>query len=267
MHKFPHRLLIRPQKWKKKEKKYLQYAHRIIVLSDHFKNQLAERYPSLDKSKFVVFPNIPNLSKLLSYPIDMQILKDKKHDDDFVLFYFGLISKRRGLNVVFDAIQQLVKSNPSLKLLLVGPIDKNERADFMVRINSEELKKHILYYEWMDISHLPSLISVSDLCLSPIEKNEHHESGVANKVYQYMVFGKALLVSDCKPQADLVASSGAGMVHKWDDSKDLAQKIEAVYSDKDQLIGMGVNARRSIFKLIKDSPYAKDLLAIYEPKN
>ena len=41
---------------------YLGYADRIIVLSEEFRDLLSLKYPGLNEEKFVVFPNVPDLS-------------------------------------------------------------------------------------------------------------------------------------------------------------------------------------------------------------
>ena len=50
--------------WRKKEKEYLGYANRIIVLSTDFRDLLKIRYPDLPEESFMVLPNVPDLSRL-----------------------------------------------------------------------------------------------------------------------------------------------------------------------------------------------------------
>jgi len=110
-------------------------------------------------------------------------------------------------------------------LLLIGPVDKIEKEMFFEAISSPEIKNSIIHYEWKDISLLPSFISVSDICLSPIVKNDQHESGVANKIFQYMLFERPLIVSNCKPQSIIVEEEQCGVVFNSEDSVDLSEKI------------------------------------------
>ncbi|MDZ7764217.1 MAG: hypothetical protein U5K00_07280 [Melioribacteraceae bacterium] len=41
-----------------------------------------------------------------------------------LLFYFGVIAKRRGIFTLFDAMNKLVDNYPQIKLLLIGPVDE-----------------------------------------------------------------------------------------------------------------------------------------------
>src|SRR5450759_401352 len=55
--------ISRPEDWKKKEREYLGYADRIVVLSTDFRDTLLERYPELGSENLVVLPNVPDLSQ------------------------------------------------------------------------------------------------------------------------------------------------------------------------------------------------------------
>jgi len=262
MNKFPSNLIIRPNRWKTKEKKYLSYADRIVVLSEWFKEKLVFKYSFLNESHFAIYPNIPNIKEMLSFNIIDNIID--KNSSDFILFYFGGISKRRGIFLIFDSLKILIKTHPNIKFLLIGPIDKNEKAEFMSIIKGSELKNNIIFYEWKDIKLLPSYIKASDICLSPIEKNDQHESGIANKVYQYMLLERPVLVSDCKPQADLVSSENAGFVHKWDDKNDFINKVMALYNDNELRRKMGENGKQAIVDRYSSDIYGENILNAYK---
>ena len=60
---FIRRLISQPQGWKKKEREYLGYADRIIVLSNDFRDSLLDQYPELGAEIFAVIPNVPDLSQ------------------------------------------------------------------------------------------------------------------------------------------------------------------------------------------------------------
>ncbi|MDA3952631.1 MAG: glycosyltransferase family 4 protein [Bacteroidales bacterium] len=260
MYQFPLRYLIRPAKWKKNEGKYLSYPKNIIVLSETFRNDLLIKYSFLKKDQFAIYPNVPDLKEFNNYTIDKNIL-DKA--DDFLLFYFGVISERRGIYTVIEALKKLHKSYNKIKLLLIGPVDKIEKKLFNETISNPEINDRIIHYSWKDISLLPSYISVSDICLSPIVKNAQHESGVANKIFQYMLFEKGLIVSDCKPQAKIINDENCGLVFKSGDSIDLAEKIEILYKNKRLRKEMGIKGKIAVEEKYNIQIAGKNLLNLY----
>lgn len=243
--RFPSRLIVKPDRWEKKEKKYLSYADRIIVLSTTFRNHLLAKYPCTDPARIKVYPNVPDTGRMLSYSIDRNILPpyDRK-----IIFYFGVISQRRGILTTIEAAGKLLGENQSIHLLLVGPIDKAEKGSFNKLFSGKKISEHLTYYPWRDISEFPSFVHASAVCISPILKNPQHESGVANKLFQYMLFGKPVLVSDCEPQVEIVRKTGCGLVFKSGDPFDMAEKLSELINDNDKCITMGNKGKRAVME-------------------
>ena len=261
MYQFPYTYLIRPQKWEGLEKKYLEYPKNIVVLSESFRDDLQLKYPFLKKKTFAVYPNVPDLEAFRNYKIDPLIYPK---NSAFLLFYFGVISQRRGVFTVIDALEKLIKEILSIKLLLIGPVDKAEKDKFLKTINTPKLKKHITWFSWKDISLLSSYIHCSNVCLSPIVKNDQHESGVANKVFQYMLFERPIIVSDCKPQAKIVTEEQCGLVFKSEDADDLAQKVITLYQNKEMRIKMGENGKKAVEATYNTKNFGKNLVNLYD---
>ncbi len=258
--KFPYYLLSRPQAWLKKELKYLEFASRIVVLSNSFKASLTNHYPTLNPNNIFVYPNVPDVSQMLSFPIKPDIFPK---GDRFVLFYFGGISKRRGIYTCFDAIKILSDKIPSIHLLLIGPVDGHEQATFDKYINDPVLKERVTHYQWKDISEFPSYTIASDVCLSPIYKNDQHDSGVANKVFQYMLFEKPIIVSDCLPQEEIVKNNSCGLAFKSYQASDLAEKIIQIYNDPIGSKEMGRNGKKAVLEKYNLEICGKELEEMY----
>ncbi|NVO08368.1 MAG: glycosyltransferase family 4 protein [Bacteroidales bacterium] len=259
--KFPYNLLSRPKAWQRKEQKYLSYASKIIVLSNSFKLALTNRYPTINPSNLFVYPNVPDVKQMLSFPIKLDIFPKK---DRFVLFYFGGISERRGIFTCFEAIKILANEIPSIHLLLIGPIDGHEQVTFDRYMNNPIIKERVTHYKWKDISDFSSYTIASDICLSPIFKNEQHESGVANKVFQYMLFGKPLIVSNCAPQIDIVEGRRCGVVFRSNESDDLAAKIKYLYSNPQVCAEMGERGRETVLEKYNLEVCGKQLELLYK---
>ncbi|HOP04317.1 MAG TPA: glycosyltransferase family 4 protein [Tenuifilaceae bacterium] len=258
--RFFNRLVSRPKAWKKKEKKYLGYASKIIVLSNAFKNDLLKRYPILHAENITVYPNVPDVDQMLSFPINPEIFEK---NDKFLLFYFGGISKRRGIFTCFEAIKLLGDKIPNIHLLLIGPVDGHEKIDFENYLNDTSLSGKITHFPWKDISEFPSFTAVSDICLSPIFKNEQHESGVANKIFQYMLFSKPLIVSDCIPQIEIVENSKCGLVFKSNDANDLAEKVMLLQQNPELRSEMGENGRKAVLEKYNVTFYGMHLKQMF----
>lgn len=258
--RYPHRLLTRPLAWKRKEQEYLTYANKLIVLSNSFKDTLVNRYQNFNPDNIFIYPNVPDVPQMLSYPIKPDIFPK---NDRFILFYFGGIGERRGIITCFEAIKILSEEIPSIHLLLIGPVDGQEQRDFDHYLNEPVLREKVTHYQWKDLSDFPSYTYSSDICLSPIFKDDQHESGVANKVFQYMLFGKPLIVSDCAPQIEIVEGSNCGIVFNNKDADDLAAKIKFLYYNPELRNEMGENGRNAVLEKYNLEVCGKELKLLY----
>ena len=110
---------------------------------------------------------MPNINFLNSFPLKKDVLPEI-NNTDFVLFYFGVIGKRRGIFTCLDAIPEIKRAIPSIKLVLTGRVDKADKSEFNNHINDQNKKDNIIFTGWQDISLLPSFLSKTDVCLCPI---------------------------------------------------------------------------------------------------
>ena len=250
------KLLAKPHKWAKKEQSLLKYATKIIVLSENFKQDLLKKYNNLQSSNVTVFSNVPDLQEFKNYEINSNILEK---EDKFILFYFGVISERRGILTCIEALKILNKQYPQIYLLLIGPVDKAESKIFQNALSY----KNIIHYKWKDISTFPSYASISDVCLSPLIKNEQHESGLANKIFQYALFKKPLIVSDCKPQKEFVEDNNCGLVFKSNDCNDLVNKITLLLNNPHQGNELGKNGVKAVENSYNLNIFKTTLLSAY----
>jgi len=257
------KLLVSPERWERLEAKFLPKFTSIILLSDQFRTLLSKKYPELEK-KFFVYPNYPNVEHLLSFEVDNNIL-DKK--DNFIIFYFGGIAVRRGIFTLLDSLKILMKKSKSYKVLLIGPVDNADKPKLDTYLFNPELKNHIIQYNWKDISYLPSYINISDICVSPLIKNKQHESGIANKVFQYMLFKKPIIVSNCTPQQKVVEDVNCGLVFESENPNDLAEKIETLYKNPDLGKQMGNSGNKAVLEKYNFKAASKNLVELYNHLN
>ncbi|MDZ7778279.1 MAG: glycosyltransferase [Bacteroidales bacterium] len=234
----------------------------MVLLSENFKNQLLQKYPALAKEKMVIYSNVPDVEALQSYPADKDILPEK--GDSKVLFYFGGIAQRRGIYTLIEAHQQLLQQGYDVKLLLIGPADKAERESFLSAISKGVNNQTIIYHEWKAMTYLPSYIMASDICFSPIVKNPQHESGIANKVFQYMLFERPVVVSDSKPQKDLVEEGGCGLAFRSEDVEDLATKTAWLLNHPKEARQMGARGKQQVINTYNSKAMARNLATMYQ---
>lgn len=253
------RIISQPAKWKSKEKELLPYASKIIVLSDEFRDHLVSEYNFLSSERFCVLPNVPDMRQ-------MEIFRDTGGKAPFdkkaaLLLYFGVVAERRG---IFDAIgcyKELIQKGYDSQFLIIGPVDKKDRKRFFDMISLPDIRDMITYIPWIDISELPSYLEISDICLAPFLKNPQHESGVANKIYDYMAGSRPIIASDCLPQQKLIEKYNCGLIYRT--QQEFIEAIITLLTDESMRRSLGENGFRAIINDLNLEKIQKNLVDAY----
>ena len=257
---FLRNLIAQPSKWQVKERQLLSYPKRIVVLSDDFRDQLLDKYNFLSAGDICVFPNVPDLEQMQKIKIDRETIPFIKKAP--VIFYFGVVAERRGIFNAIDAFKEVTGKGYDADLLIIGPVDRKDRKRFFDAIGIPALKERINYIPWIDISKLPSYLDFSDICLAPFLRNPQHDSGVANKIFDYMCGKRPVIASDCLPQQKLIEKYKCGIIYR--DQKEFSESLIRLLNDKDLLTEMGENGYRAIISEFNLEKKKTDLINLYK---
>lgn len=259
LQKFPGKYIISPQKWKKKEKEFIEKANKVISVSPEFLGNLKERNPN-SKNKFVLVPNTIRASFYQNYKIEETIIN--KYKENFVILYLGDTHLRRGLQTAISSLELLKINIPNIKLVIVG---KNT-TDVILKQQVEDLnlQDYVDFEGWQDVNLFQSYILASNICISPLHRNLQHDVAYANKIFQYMSLGKPLLVSDAIAQKRLIEDNNSGLVHKEKDVDDFSEKITILYNNKDLRKELGNNGKHFIENEFSWEQTSKKLIDLYD---
>lgn len=259
LQKFPGKYIISPNKWKIKEKEFILKAKKIISVSPHFISSLKNRIPQ-KKDDFVLVPNTIRKSFFESYTIDKSITN--KYKDSFVILYLGDTHLRRGLQTAISSVKILKEKIPNLKLVIVG---KNTTDKILKeQVIDLGVEKYVDFEGWQSVNLFQSYILSSHICISPLHRNLQHDVAYANKIFQYMSFGKPLLVSNATAQKELVEKQKSGLVHEEKNADDFAEKILQLFKDEDLRFELGKNGKKFVRNEFCWEKTSKKLLNLYE---
>jgi glycosyltransferase involved in cell wall biosynthesis len=209
---------------------------------------------------FVVLPNVPDLSKpeYKNKGIAVNPFKQKFP----IIFYYGVIAERRGIFDALDVLINLVKEDHHVNFLLIGPVDKKDKPLFSEIINSDLLAGRIHHIPWIESIEFPAYLEICDICVAPFHKNPQHESGVANKIYDYMLGGKPVIASNCKPQQNLIEKHNCGII--FENKTEFYDAIVRLLYNKPLRENMGENGRQAIMKEYNTDIVKENLILMYK---
>ncbi len=253
-------IIARPENWIKKEEEYLGYPDKIIVLSEEFRDSLLSIHPHLKQEDFCPLPNVPDVSRMSNFIVDEGKIPFRKKFP--ILFYFGVVAERRGIFDALIAFEKVITKGYDIDFMIIGPVDKKDVPRFNGKISSPVIKERIIYIPWIDLSELPSYLHISDICIAPFHKNPQHESGVANKIYDYMLGGKPIIASNCKPQQNLLQTYHCGLI--FENIPELAKAIIMLLNDKDLRKMMGENGKKAVLQKYNTEVFKGNLIGLYD---
>lgn len=251
--------LVRPKSWIRKEGRHLSYAEKIIVLSEDFKQSLLNRYSFLDEKDLIVFPNVVDTQSFDGYPIsDVNAELPQKPR----LLYFGMVASRRGIFRTLQSCEKLLHDGIDFSLIIIGPVDAGDKELFFKEISKPVFENHLIYKPWIDLSELPSYLYACDIALAPFDKNPQHESGIANKIFQYMYGKLPIVASNCKPQQELIEKYELGEVFATDD--ELTEKLKLLIENEEMRQKMGKKAYDVLMTAFHQDAFMPQFKELYE---
>jgi glycosyltransferase involved in cell wall biosynthesis len=258
LQKFPGKYLISLSKWKQKEESFVQRASKVIVVTEEAKQELTNR-AGVAMDKIVVVPNSVRKSFYKSSDFKSDILQ--KYQDHFVVLYVGDTNLRRGLLTAIEASKKLSQEISNYKLVIVG----SNTTDTVLKQKVRELnvESFVDFEGWQDLSLFPSYIQSSRICISPLHRNPHHDTTYANKIFQYMSFGKPLVVSDATAQESIVKRSQSGLIHKAKDVQEYTNCILQLYQNAELAKKYGASGKQFIEQEFSWEQTSQDLIELY----
>ena len=256
MQKLRGKLLISINKWIKKEEEFIRKATHVVVVTEAAKEEIVSRV-GVSPNKIVVVPNTVRSSFFESS--EHPEIPYKKKEEEFTLLYLGDTGKRRGLDTVLESMVTLKNRIKNLTFVVVGKTSPSLEK----KVIDLGLEKEVKLMGWQKDTTFPNWIKNSDVCLSPLHRNVHHDTTYANKIFQYMSLGKPLLVSDAKAQKDIVEEVNAGLVHEAENIEEFAQKVVTLYENKQLREAMGENGRTFVKNHFIWDKTSKDLKELY----
>ena len=241
LRKFPGKYIISPKKWKIKESEFIIKADKIITVSPNFAKDIIEEN-NIEKEKMILVPNTVRKS-FFKEAIYSKVI-DEKYSNKFVVLYLGDTNIRRGLLTAIRATELLSKRIINFKLVIVG----QNTTDSILKEETKKLnlESFIDFEGWQDVSLFPSYIVASNICISPLYRSIQHDVAYANKIFQYMSFGKPILVSNATAQKEIVERINSGLVHQEKNKDDFSSKVLELYQNEEKAEELGNNGKQFI---------------------
>lgn len=254
---FPGNLLISKKRWEKSEIEWTNKADYIITVIE----EAVKRYKTLGiaEDKISVVANYVNLDSFLSSPIDENIIN--KFKENFTITYVGGFDVHRGLESTLKAVPKIVEEISEVKLILVGA---GSNYSSLVQLSKElNIENYVSFEGWQPHEKLSSYIKASDICLIPHLKTAHTDNTIPHKLFQYMIFEKPVVSSNCNPLIRIINETEAGVIFSSNNENDLATKIITLYNQPNLRNKMGIKGKNAVIERYNWDMTSMNLINIY----
>jgi len=238
------------------EKIACRWASKVIVVAQ-------EHIPRIEglgvlRENIIVVTNTEDIDYFSELPIDETVME--KYRDDFIILYLGGFAGHRGLDTAIQAMPGVLEKIPNARLLLVG--DGYNRQELEELTSDMKLQQCVTFAGFQPFEKVPSYIQLCDVGLIPHICTPHIETTMPNKIFQFMMLGKAVIVSSTRPMMRVVNDAECGLIFKERNPQSLAETIIQL-QDENLRRRLGENGKRAVEDRYNWQKTVQMLLALY----
>jgi len=179
-----------------------------------------------------------------------------------LLVYTGFVQEARGLEVVVDAVGLLRSRGVDVRFRVVG--DGPYLARLARRVRAMDLEDAIEFTGWVAHGEVVRHVSEADVGVIPHPKNDHTDTTIPNKLFDYMACSRPVVVSNAAPMERIVRNERCGLVFTAGSAQSLAEAVARMAADPAALDCMGRNGAQAVrqrFHWERDAQVLRDTVA------
>lgn len=217
------------------DKKNLEDAHSIIIITDLFKKQL-EKW-KIDMSKVVTIPNWGSLNEISVAEKNNDWSKlNLLNKNNFNVLYSGTMALKHDPNIILNA----AKAHKDIDFTIVG---FGVGIDF-IKDNSSDIE-NINILPIQPFSDLSNVLASADILVAVIEEDAGQFS-VPSKILNYMCAGKPVVLSAPKSNlaTKIINAANAGICVMSNDYRGFNEAITKIKNNRDMSTDFSNNSRK-----------------------
>lgn len=159
-------------------------------------------------------------------------------EDDFILFYGGIIGYAQGLEVILKAAKSLEKNN-KMKFVLLGSGPEKER---LLKMKEDMKINNVFFFDAVAKSKMQEIIMEMNATIIPLKRLDLFKGAIPSKIFENLALKKPIILGLEGEAKELFIEQGkCGVSFIPENSEDLVDKIEYIYNNKEKAQQMGEN--------------------------
>lgn len=233
----------------------------IIAISDSLKDKIVELGLAKHSDIKVLGYGSSNGINLNNFKKDNDDISEdikKQLEGYFVVGFVGRIVKDKGIHEVIEAFKMVQQKHDNVKLLIVGPIEKDDSIsenDFNYLQNNHDIimtghvNDTVKFYNNMDVLVFPT-----------------YREGFGNVSIEAQAVEVPVIVNDVTGAKDTLVDNVTGFLVEKGNYPQIAEKIMYLITHPQQRMQLGVNGRKNVEEKFRNEIVWRHLETIYKNK-
>ena len=216
----------------------------------------------------------PTNTKLIPWGVNPNIFRpDRKvsnrysslgiTDSNIVITALGRLVKKKGFDVLIDAMPAIVNEAPQVHLLLCGNGVLNKQLHHQAEVIG--MKNHITFMGNISWSDVPDFLANSDIFVLPsVRDKKGNIDGLPTVLLEAMSSGQAVVASNIGGVSLVIEDSKSGLLVNHQDPQALADAILKLIHNIDLRHMMAQNARHNVEMVFNWSKIAQCFTELFE---
>lgn len=198
---------------------------------------LADKFTGWGVKKVLLIPNYADAHFYNSY-------FPKENSRVFTIGWIGSIRSKMGLELLLEAMPEVIKANENIKVYLAGKIyGKSFKETLHTAI--KPISGNVELDDWIPYQQLPLAYSRVDLAVSLMVPHRANEVALPVKILEAMACGVPVIATKVGPIQDIINEANCGLLIDYDKNQ-LIEAIGRLIYNKVELKNMGERARNII---------------------
>lgn len=176
--------------------------------------------------------------------------------DDKIIFYLGSIEEFSGLEVIIENFDQIKKSIPKLKLLIVGG------GSYLIKLQKLatqfNVKSDVIFTGYKPYKTIPKYCSLVTLCINTFRINAMTDKLSPVKIFDLQACGKPILSTPLKGLKVDFPEDTSGVIYC--NLEDFINTIPKLLQDEQNLKNIGMRGKEFVEKNFTWKKVAEDML-------
>jgi len=223
------------------EKRVLNWAHQITVVSESLKESLAQL--GINKDRIHVIHNGVDLNKF-DYTVNPQeIIRKYNLENRLVVGFVGSFARYHGLDIMLDVGEALGDKWPNVVFILVG---KNVHGpdNPMEVVRRRGLGELFIFAGEVPHPRIPLHIAAMDIAMIP----DFNTYGSPMKLFEYMAMKKPIVAPDVPPIREVVEDGKTAILFERGNAPQAKEAIERLIEDEQLRQDLGEEAHEEVMR-------------------